>query len=314
MVRSGTAVPDLPGATAYRGHAVADLIRFGSFEETCSLLLAGDLPTAPELADFRVRLAANRPLPAGAFAWLSALPGDARTLDVLRGLVGGLVALTPRVEGAPLPSRAALHLIATMPTLVASWSRVRRGLVPLEPLPALSTAGNLLYLRAGRAPDPDAERALDALLVAFAERGVDAATTAARAVAGLRGDPYASTSAALAVAANDPASGVERAALALATAERPAPFDLAEAPGALAAETSAAGAEAVAARILVALGFAPDECAGIVACARVAGWSAHALEAVGSASSAPLAYVGPSPRPWTPLDARAASAFAKGSR
>ncbi len=201
--RARTALAELDafaGTLAYRGYDVATAIAGGSFEEIAYLLLFGALPTRTQLADLVVRLAANRALPPPALAVLTAAPKDAAPTDVLRTAVSALAFSAQRLEdGAhPLTPRAAIGLVAKVPTIVANWDRLRRGLAPIAPLPNLGTAANLLYMRTGRAPEPAAERALDVYLMALAEHGIGPSTTAALAASGDGADLYGATCAALA--------------------------------------------------------------------------------------------------------------------
>ena len=52
------------GELRYRGYSIHDLAERSTFEETCYLLLEGELPTAAELEAFDAELKAARRLPA----------------------------------------------------------------------------------------------------------------------------------------------------------------------------------------------------------------------------------------------------------
>lgn len=193
------------GRLTYRGFDIDDLAQHATFEEVCHLLLFGTLPTASQLEDLTVRIAANRALPAPLLEWLGTLPRDAWPMDVLRTAVSALAVFSPHAgDGAHASNpRAAIHLIAKAPTIVAAWNRIRRGLRPLEPLPNLSTAANSLYMRTGREPSPEAERALDVYLVLLADHSYNASTFAARVTASTRADIFAAATSALAALDGD---------------------------------------------------------------------------------------------------------------
>ena len=53
------------GELRYRGYSIHDLAEHSTFEETCYLLLKGELPTRAELEAFDAELKAARALPAG---------------------------------------------------------------------------------------------------------------------------------------------------------------------------------------------------------------------------------------------------------
>jgi citrate synthase len=164
------------------------------------LLLFGTLPSAAGLDDLTVRIAASRALPPAMLDWLATLPRDAWPMDVLRTAVSALALFTPHVSDGTHASNpsAAIHLIAKAPTIVAAWSRIRRGLRPLDPLPNLSSAANALYMRSGREPSPEAERALDVYSVLLADHSYNASTFAARVTASTRADIFAAATSALA--------------------------------------------------------------------------------------------------------------------
>jgi citrate synthase len=168
-------------------------------------LLFGTLPTAYQLEDLRVRLAANRALPKELIAWMQSLPKDAPPMAVLRTMVSALALFTPHLEDGAHASnpRAAIALIAKTQTIVAAWNRIRRGLPPIEPLPHLSTAANFLYMCSGRAPIEEAERALDTYLVLLSDHSYNASTFAARVTASTRADIYGAATTAIATLEGD---------------------------------------------------------------------------------------------------------------
>src|SRR6476660_641226 len=51
------------GELLYRGYSIHDLAQRSTFEETCYLLLKGELPSADQLAQFDATLKAARTLP-----------------------------------------------------------------------------------------------------------------------------------------------------------------------------------------------------------------------------------------------------------
>ena len=83
---------------------------------------------------------------------MRSMPRDAWPMDVLRTATSALALFVPHRDGGAHPSnpRAAIHLIAKTPTIVAAWDRIRRGLEPIAPQPHLSNAANFLYMREGR--------------------------------------------------------------------------------------------------------------------------------------------------------------------
>jgi citrate synthase len=227
-------VDGLAGRLTYRGFDVADLAADATFEEVCYLLLFGQLPNAHQLADLKVRFAANRALPPQLIELMRSTPRGAWPMDVLRTAISALALFTPHLEDGAHPSnhRSAIHLIAKTPTIVAAWDRIRRGLEPIPPLPHLSTAANVLYMRTGRAPLPDAERALEAYLILLADHSYNASTFAARVTASTRADIYAAATSAVATLEGDLHGGapgkVMKALLDIETPDRAEAFVRAE--------------------------------------------------------------------------------------
>lgn len=194
------------GRLTYLGYDISDLATHATFEEVCYLLLFGELPNTYQLADLGVRLAANRAIPKPLLGWLEATPKTAWPMDVLRTAISGLAMFAPhREEDGAHPSnpRSAIHLIAKTPTIVAAWDRIRRGLEPIDPLPNLSTAANFLYMRTGKMPIPEAERALDTYFVLLADHSYNASTFAARVTASTRADIFAGATSAIATLEGD---------------------------------------------------------------------------------------------------------------
>jgi citrate synthase len=198
-------VEGLEGRLTYRGYDIHDLAVHASYEEICYLLLFGDLPNKFQLEDLRVRMATNRMLPQPLLELMSAIPKTAWPMDVLRTMVSALALYVPHSEDGSHASnpRTAIHIIARTPTIVAAWDRIRRNLEPIDPLPDLSHAANFLYMRTGKVPIREAERALDTYFVLLADHSYNASTFSARVTASTRADIFASATAALATLEGD---------------------------------------------------------------------------------------------------------------
>ena len=175
-----------PGHLIYRGLDVEELVagflgdgRPG-FEETVYLLLAGELPSRAELAEFRELLGSYRGLPDD-FVHDSLLKLSSR--DMMNAMAQSILAmyvLDDRADDVALPNvmRQCLKLVATFP-LLAAYSyqayvyRYGKGsLVIHAPRPELSTAENFLHmLRNDSRYTPLEAQLLDLALVLHAEHG-----------------------------------------------------------------------------------------------------------------------------------------------
>jgi citrate synthase len=195
------------GELRYRGYSIHDLAQRSSFEETCYLLLQGELPTAAQLAAFEAELRAARQLPDEIYGLIRTLQ-RAHPMDVLRSAVSALAAFDPDVaDNSPAATlRKAIRLTSQVPMIVAAHEHIRNGRAPVAPDPKLAHAANFLYMLKGRAPSADAARLMDIDMVLHAEHGSNASSFAARVVAGTDADLHGAITAAVAALAG-PAHG-----------------------------------------------------------------------------------------------------------
>ena len=175
-----------PGHLIYRGMDVEDIVagflpegRPG-FEETCYLLLGGELPNRAELAEFRELLGSYRALPDD-FVHDSLLKLSSR--DMMNAMAQSILALyvfDERADDVSLPNvmRQCLKLVATFPLLAAYSYQAyvyyygKGSLVIHAPKPELSTAENFLHmLRNDSRYTPLEAQLLDLALVLHAEHG-----------------------------------------------------------------------------------------------------------------------------------------------
>jgi len=193
------------GRLSYHGYDIDDLAPNATFEEVVHLLLYGHLPNRHELEMLRRELGSRRSLPEPLINAMQNVPKTAWPMDVLRTIVSGLGLFSPvNAHGEHLSDvHTAIELIAKLPTIVAAWDRIRRGLNPIDPRADLSQAGNFLYMRSGKVPHAIEEDALDTYFVLLADHSYNASTFAARVAASTRSDVYAAVTAALATLQGD---------------------------------------------------------------------------------------------------------------
>jgi citrate synthase len=120
------------------------------------------------------------------------MPKDSDSMAALRTAVSFLAQYDPEANdnSDAANRRKAIRLTAKMPTIVAAFDRVRKGLEPVAPRKDLSTAANFLYMLNGEPADDLRVRTFDAALVLHAEHGMNASTFAARVTAGTLSDMY----------------------------------------------------------------------------------------------------------------------------
>ena len=195
------------GELLYRGYSIHDLAERSTFEETCYLLLHGELPSRAALAQFDAELRAARKLPPALYGVIRAVK-DAHPMDVLRTAVSALAAFDPDVadnsEDATL--RKGMRLTSQVPMIIAAHAHIRNGREPVAADPHLGHAANLLWMLKGSAPSGAAARLMDIDMILHAEHGSNASAFTARVVAGTEANLHAAMTAAIA-ALSGPAHG-----------------------------------------------------------------------------------------------------------
>jgi len=195
------------GELLYRGYSIHDLAERSTFEETCYLILKGELPTRAQLEAFDAELKAARTLPAATYDIIRAIK-SAHPMDVLRTAVSALAAFDPETaDKSPAATlRKGMRLTSQVPMIVAAHEHIRSGRQPVAPEPRLGHAANFLYMLKGKAPSADAARLMDTDMILHAEHGANASSFTARVVAGTDANLHAAVTAAIA-ALSGPAHG-----------------------------------------------------------------------------------------------------------
>ena len=195
------------GELRYRGYSIHDLAEHSTFEETCYLLLKGELPTRPQLEAFTAELKAARALPPAIYDVIRTVK-NAHPMDVLRTAVSALSAFDPETADKSIEAtlRKGIRLTSQVPMIVAAHEHIRNGREPVAPDPKLNHAANFLYMLKGTAPSSDSARLMNIDMVLHAEHGSNASSFAARVVAGTDADLHGAITAAVAALAG-PAHG-----------------------------------------------------------------------------------------------------------
>jgi citrate synthase len=201
------AIDGRAGELRYRGYSIHDLAERSTFEETCYLLLHGELPSRDALAHFENELKAARAVPEAIYDIVRTIKA-AHPMDVLRTAVSALAAFDPDVadNSAAATLRKGVRLTSQVPMLIAAHEHIRNGREPVRPDPALGHAANFLYMLKGSRPGDDAARLMDVDMILHAEHGSNASAFTARVVAGTEANLHAAMTAAVA-ALSGPAHG-----------------------------------------------------------------------------------------------------------
>ena len=166
------------GRLLYRGYRIGDLVAHGTYPAVANLLWAGEwepdhrLPTAP--------------IPPAVMTVLRALPASTKPMDALRTAVSAWGA-TRELPWPPTVEQARA-LTSFSPSALAAFARLRAGLEPINPDPALDLTEGFLYQLTGARPDSGTARALDAYFIVGAEHVFNASTFTARVITSTRSD------------------------------------------------------------------------------------------------------------------------------
>ncbi|NLV16886.1 MAG: citrate/2-methylcitrate synthase [Syntrophomonadaceae bacterium] len=176
----------VPGRLLYRGIEINDIVagfinenRFG-FEETCYLLLFGNLPNSRELEEFRQLLTEKQKLPEDFIRDMILKTPSKDMMVVLSRSVLALYSLDERADDISLENvlRQCLQLIAQFSSLAVygyqafSHYHGNKSLIIHNPVPGLSIAENILHMLRPDSKYTELEaRLLDLALVLHAEHG-----------------------------------------------------------------------------------------------------------------------------------------------
>jgi len=186
------------GKLIYRGYDILDLTKKSNFEEVCYLLLYDELPTKSEFENFSSKLKEARYIPKQMQINMGNWRKDADPMDMLQAFVAALAGYyDEEFSNKESSYERGINLIAKVPSIVASWHRIRHGKDLVDPKPELSHAANFIYMLNGQVPDSEIEKIFDICLMLHADHTFNASTFAARQVASTRAHMYSAASAAI---------------------------------------------------------------------------------------------------------------------
>lgn len=189
----------IDGVLTYRGYNIDDLAENATYEEVVYLLWYGKLPNRAELDRFLGELSDNAQIPPQVVDLLRAVPKDANSMAALRTAVSTLALFDGEAHELDLETsrKIALRLQAKLPTIIAAFDRIRKGLEPVAPKAGAGIAENFLYMLTGKDPERIAVEALDKALVLHADHELNASTFAARVTVATLSDVYSGVTSAI---------------------------------------------------------------------------------------------------------------------
>jgi citrate synthase len=161
------------------GFPLQEIAANATFEEVVYLLWQGGIPETSKLEDWHAQMAAKRALPTAVVKLLeAAAAANVPTMTALRMAAGAL-----DLDGAEATTKAQAQLIlARLPTIVATYWRLRNGQTPIAPDATLGHAANYLYMLTGEIPSAAQVRGLETYLNTVVDHGLNASTFAARVI------------------------------------------------------------------------------------------------------------------------------------
>lgn len=184
----------------YVGYNIDELTENASFEEVIYLLWHLELPNQAQLEELKQQLIENMEIPQEIIESFKTYPiTKVHPMAALRSAVSslGLYDEEADIMDNEANYRKAIRLQAKMPTIVAAFSRVRKGLEPIAPRKDYGIAANFLYMLNGKEPSDIEVEAMNKALVLHADHELNASTFTARVCVATLSDMYSGITAAI---------------------------------------------------------------------------------------------------------------------
>ena len=187
------------GILLHRGYPIDQLAEQSSFLEVCYLLLYGELPTAPQYAEFERNITYHTMLHAQFDRFFEGFRRDAHPMGVLTGTVGALSAFYPDSIDVSDPTQreiSAHRLIAKMPTIAARAFKYWSGQPFISPRNNLTYAENFVRMcfavpAEDYVSNPVLNQAMDRIFILHADHEQNASTSTVRMAGSSGANPFA---------------------------------------------------------------------------------------------------------------------------
>lgn len=185
----------------FAGFNIDDLVAENvQFEEVIYLLWFLKIPTKAELLKFKQELSTQMPISDTIITCLKIQTRqNLHPMSVLRSTISLLGVFDPNAEATDeiAAYQQSISLQAKMPTIIAAYARLRKGLDSIPPRSDLSIAANFLYMLTGVEADQVQVSAMNQALVLHADHDLNASTFTARVCASTLSDVYSCITAAI---------------------------------------------------------------------------------------------------------------------
>ncbi len=194
------------GVLLHRGYPIEQLAERSTFLEVAYLLLNGELPTAPERAEFVSGVIHHTMLHEQLRSFYNGFRRDAHPMAVMCGVVGAMSAFyhdSLHMDDPEHRRISAFRLIAKVPTIAAWAHKYAIGQPFLYPRNDLGYAENFIYMMNAVPAEqydvnPVLARAMDRILILHADHEQNASTSTVRLAGSTGANPFACVAAGIA--------------------------------------------------------------------------------------------------------------------
>jgi len=191
------------GILQYRGYPIEQLAEHSTFIEVAYLLLHGELPTEPELAEFDHSIRTHTMLNESLLRFFNGFHHNAHPMAMVSGVVASMSAFyhaSTDIREAYDRDVFAHRIIAKIPTIAAAAYKHSRGQPFVYPRNNLDYCSNLLRMffsvpSNDYEVDPVASQALDLLFILHADHEQNCSTSTVRLAGSSGTNPYSAIAA-----------------------------------------------------------------------------------------------------------------------
>lgn len=191
------------GVLLHGGYPIEELAEKQDYLDICYLLLNGELPNEEEKAEFTAQINNHTMVHEQIIHFFRGFRRDAHPMAIMVGVVGALSSFyhdSLDITDQAHRQKAALRLIAKMPTLAAMSYKYSMGLPFNYPKNDLSYAENFLHMMFSvptedSKPNPVLAKAMDTIFTLHADHEQNASTSTVRLAGSTGANPFACISA-----------------------------------------------------------------------------------------------------------------------
>jgi citrate synthase len=209
------------GELLYRGYPIDQLAERSNYLEVCYLLLYGELPDKPQLADFVDRVTQHTMVHEQMHYFYRGFRRDAHPMAIVCGVVGAMAAFyhdSTDITDAEQREIASIRMIAKIPTIVAMAYKYAIGQPFVYPRNDLNYSSNFLRMcfslpAEDYVVNPIVSRAMDLIFTLHADHEQNASTSTVRLAGSSDANPFACIAAGVACLWGPAHGGANEAAL-----------------------------------------------------------------------------------------------------